>query len=538
MKAHLLWCDRDVDFTITAERGRFTVEGPELGVHDQALLEDLELDTVLAAMAAGDPVLFDIARRVIVGGLEDPAAILYRQEVLADCLRNESTVRRMLAVTAEAVAAEGRLSLWHRLPASVLRRSVEALELLVGMLRRLRGIAEEHGGGFSSEGFKGLFASLRHELSEEYFAEVDEHLERLRFSDGVTFSARLGPGLKRTSVVLRSAAPASIGLKERLHLEAQSEYHWNLPPRDEAGSRAISEMNDQAIALVASAASRSVVHITSFLVMAWIELGFYAACLNLAAALRETGQSCTFPEPADQGDFRLRFRGLRDTSLALRGSARVVGNDAEGDGKRLVMVTGANSGGKSTFLRSVGLAQVMMQAGMFVTADSYTASPARRMFTHFIRGEDPTLASGKLDEEMARMSSIADGLCPGALVLFNESFAATNEREGSAIAGGIIRALVHSGIRVVFVTHRFTLAEELSRDPPATALFLRAERRPDGTRTFKLVEGPPLRSGFGTDIYARIGGWDGSTTTAAGVQQGSATRSAGDPSGQVAKDGP
>ena len=57
-------------------------------------------------------------------------------------------------------------------------------------------------------------------------------------------------------------------------------------------------------------------------------------------------------------------------------------------GKSLVIITGANSGGKSTFLRSVGLAQLMMQCGMFVTARILRASVCQQIFTHFIREED------------------------------------------------------------------------------------------------------------------------------------------------------
>ena len=53
----------------------------------------------------------------------------------------------------------------------------------------------------------------------------------------------------------------------------------------------------------------------------------------------------------------------------------------DADGKSLVIITGANSGGKSTFLRSAGLAQLMMQCGMFVAAGSFRASVCKRVFT-------------------------------------------------------------------------------------------------------------------------------------------------------------
>ena len=101
----------------------------------------------------------------------------------------------------------------------------------------------------------------------------------------------------------------------------------------------------------------------------------------------------------------------------------VVGNDEQSDGKSLVIITGANSGGKSTFLRSVGVAQLMTQCGLFVTAGSYRANVTRGIFTHFIREEDAGMTSGRLDEELRRMSAIAGQIGPSCLMLFNESFA-------------------------------------------------------------------------------------------------------------------
>ena len=102
-----------------------------------------------------------------------------------------------------------------------------------------------------------------------------------------------------------------------------------------------------------------------------------------------------------------------------------------------------------------------MQAGMFVPAESFRASVCNGVFTHFKREEDATMTHGKLDEELGRMSGIADAITPGSLVLCNESFAATNEREGSEIASQVIGALVDSDVTVVFVTHLFELADTL-----------------------------------------------------------------------------
>jgi DNA mismatch repair ATPase MutS len=181
--------------------------------------------------------------------------------------------------------------------------------------------------------------------------------------------------------------------------------------------------------------------------------------------------------------------GLYDVSARLHLRDRVVGNTVDADGKSLVLITGANQGGKSTFLRSVGLAQLMMQAGMFVAADRLPRTSA--LFTHYKREEDATMELGKLDEELARMSAAADAIRPD---------------EGSEIARQVVSVLIESRVKVFFVTHLFDFADSVHRQARGDVRFLRAERESDGRRTFRLVEGEPLPTSFGEDSYRRICG--------------------------------
>jgi DNA mismatch repair ATPase MutS len=183
---------------------------------------------------------------------------------------------------------------------------------------------------------------------------------------------------------------------------------------------------------------------------------------------------------------------------------QVVGNDVNVDGIDLVMITGANQGGKSTFLRSIGLAQLMMECGMFVPAESFRANLCNGLFTHYKREEDTTMTSGKFDEELGRMSVIIDNIQPNSLVLFNESFAATNEREDSEIARQIVNALLEKRIKVFYVTHLYELAHGFHSRQMENAIFLRAERRSNGGRTYKLMEAEPLQTSFGVDAYNKI----------------------------------
>ena len=110
--------------------------------------------------------------------------------------------------------------------------------------------------------------------------------------------------------------------------------------------------------------------------------------------------------------------------------------------------------------------------------------------------------SGKLDEELVRMSGIADHLSPDSVVLFNESFSSTNEREGSEICAQITRALIENGVEVFSVTHLYTYADSFKGCDAVE--YLRAQRLDGGERSFKIIPGEPLDTAFGQDLYDRI----------------------------------
>ncbi|HUN86839.1 MAG TPA: hypothetical protein VMU48_20835 [Terracidiphilus sp.] len=494
MKARLMYRENDFDLDQPA---------PPLAHH---VIQDLELTTLFSAMAAGDTSLADIARKAIMASTADVDTILYRQAILQDCLAQEGVVRSMYELAVETLTAERKnyFSLSMRSPGWVLHRSVEVMEMLAGKLRRLRAIADQHAGSFSSEGFRTMFLMLQRELDDQYFALIRQHLKQLKFAQGTLISARLGEGNKGTEYVLRQPNQPQGNWFQRMFASGSPDFTFRLHPRDEAGARALSELQDRGINLVANALAQSVEHIVAFFNMLRIELAFYVGCLNLRVALARRGAPFCLPVPCPADERQHQALGIYDVCLALTMDGQVVGNDIHGDGKNLVIITGANRGGKSTFLRGIGLAQMMMQCGMFVPANAFRANVAERILTHYKREEDATMESGKFDEELRRMDAIADHLIPNALVFFNESFAATNEREGSEIASQIVRALTDQGVKVFFVSHQYEFARVFHAQQRPDILFLLAERQADGTRTFRLHEGAPLPTSFGQDLYRRI----------------------------------
>ncbi len=483
--------DRDLDLTT------------ELPDHADDIVFDLELEAVLEAMAAGDRLVFGVARRALLLGLEDPEAIGYRQPILADCLERPDVVRGIYRMAVDAVQAERKV--WGSVsssPGSILHRSTQVMEIFVGVLRQLRKVADESGARFTSPGFTRFFAMLEDELDDAYFETVESHLGELKFKKGVFVSARIGKGNTGIGYVLRR--PKQRRLVARIPGRGRSSYSFEVAPRDEAGMQALGELRARGINLVANALAQSVDHVRDFFTLLAHELAFYVGCLNLYERMAGKGEPLCMPAPAAPGCGTLYATGLYDVALSLHLTGRAVGNELRADGKRLVVITGANQGGKSTLMRAIGQAQLMMQSGMFVAAEAFGAEVVGGVFTHYKREEDPGLEHGKLEEELSRMRRVVEAITPGCLLLCNESFASTNEREGSEIGRQVLRAMSDAGVKVVFVTHLYDLAHGLYASGSRTSVFLRAERLDDGHRTYKLYEGEPLSTSFGADTYRSV----------------------------------
>ncbi len=531
MKAFLLHRDRDTEFapalrddvmeaitgprstypgaiekarrTLADERARRTDPSPH-----ETVEQDLGLEVLWRAMAAGDPFIYETARRCMLTGLNDRDAIVFRQRILQDSIANADAVRDLYGLALEALDNERTVGpIWRTAGVgSVVHRSVTVLARQLEVLRRLRGLAARSAGAFRSEGFTRFFRMIEEELGDDYLAEMDAQLNELGFRYGVLQTGGFGRGLKASRyIVCWQHAP---GLRERLGLRRRSGRRFVVHPRDEAGLRALEDIRARGLAEVAGAVAQAADHVRDFFTMLRLELGFYLGGLNLYERLSGAASPCCFPVPLATGRPGLEAEGLYDLALSLHTGGALVGNDVQAPGRPLIVLTGANQGGKSTLLRAIGIAQLMMQSGLVVGARAFTAEVCEGVHTHFKREEDARMEGGKLDEELRRMAAIAQRIAPRALLLCNESFSSTNEREGSEIARGVLRAMLDRGVRVALVTHMYDLAHGLAERTDAATLFLRAERLADGRRTFRLVPGEPLATSYAADSYRRIFGED------------------------------
>lgn len=236
------------------------------------------------------------------------------------------------------------------------------------------------------------------------------------------------------------------------------------------------------------------------------EIEFYLKYISYMNYLKKTGIEFCIPK-ITKNNGNVELNNFFDLALAenlLKKGMPIISNNYYPGKNYINIVTGPNRGGKSTFLKSIGQSQLMMQAGMFIPEEFYKAPVVYGTYTHFNHEEDLTMKRGKFDDELHSMKDITDHMRKNRLILFNESFSSTDAREGSEIAVDIARALVENNIKVFFVSHLYEFASSIKENSNYSSVFLVTERSLNGDRTYKIVAGEPSKTGFGMDVYKKI----------------------------------
>jgi DNA mismatch repair ATPase MutS len=464
-----------------------------------AIAFDVELKKIVDVMSRGDKEIAKACTAAMFTPLQTVEDIKYRQDNVNDALKHADLVRKLYDIVLQVQDKPENSMHWLSSSsniANIFSHGVNLLKVYIETIAAMLKYAEDNKKTFTSDGFSGFVKMFLSEIDGKFVDEAKSHLKDLRDQDDMLIRAKLGPFNRCTGYVLVK--------KEKRGLFSRSKIVDTLTIKDDdiAGGSDLAARQEIALNETVTVLAQVAKHLYSFFTALRYELAFYIGAINLAEKLKEYGAPICIPEMLPITKWDRSWRGLYDVSLVITKSAAVTGNELDTKDKYLYIITGANQGGKSTFLRSFGQAQLMAQSGLFVGAEQYKAPIRNSMYTHFKREEDAFIRSGKLEEEMARMSTIADHITPGSLMIFNESFAATNEREGSEIHRQIVQALIENGVEVFAVSHQYTFAAAFLEDKKTQ--FLRAGRLEDGARTFKITPGVPLETAYGEDIYQEL----------------------------------
>lgn len=467
--------------------------------------------------------IMDMMKRVMLTPLTTPEEVHYRQQMVREAISNydrmDEFYRRIKAAVddiAKYTTAKKKQSYGSGTDQG--RRNVaniEYLEHMVYHIGRVRDALEDWCPRLVTPEMKKFSETFLEEYSAEFMTCMEKVVRDLRSSltgGIIDVTASLGPGLFMSSMTLtdiwesnkikltflKNAADRfgkfckQLFTVEELVFEGENQNLW----------KDISDIKNAALGGTMRPFESFLEEQEVFFQKLHSQAAFLMGAANLYRRMKRMNVDFCFPEIVDRK--HIRFEGLVELSLAINTLRCPVDNSLQADDKRLLVVTGANQGGKSTYLRSIGIAQIMMQCGMFVPAKRFASGLYSRVFTHFTRREDSAMNSGRLDEELGRMERIIDNLTKDSVLFLNESFATTTEKEGSIIAEDITTALYERGVRVMMVTHLMAFAQSCYAKKLEHAVFLSAERKADGERTFRMVEQEPELTSYGLDLYDAV----------------------------------
>ena len=186
---------------------------------------------------------------------------------------------------------------------------------------------------------------------------------------------------------------------------------------------------------------------------------------------------------------------------------RFIANDCQlKDERRLLLITGPNMGGKSTFMRQVALITLLAYIGSYVPATSATIGPIDRIFTRI--GATDDLAGGRSTfmVEMTESAAILNGATEHSLVLMDEVGRGTSTFDGLALAWAIARHLIDASRSfTLFATHYFELTQLPDTHPTAANVHLSAVEHKDSIVFLHAVQAGPASQSYGLQVAQLAG---------------------------------
>lgn len=216
------------------------------------------------------------------------------------------------------------------------------------------------------------------------------------------------------------------------------------------------------------------------------ELQFHLAGLWFAARLRAAGVPVCWPEVSET-DRSIDLVASCDPALALEQPDQLVLNDAQARGdERILVVTGPNQGGKTTFARMLGSVIFLASLGFPVPGQRARLPLPDHVLTHFARAEDLADLRGALDDDLVRLRDILAAATPRSLVILNEVFTSTTVSDAAQLSRRTLDLLRETGCTGVWVTFLTELAEL----PGVVSLVSQVAEDDPTVRTFRVVRQP------------------------------------------------
>jgi DNA mismatch repair protein MutS len=475
-------------------------ERPEAGSggepEEPNFFADLNLDQVLVSMTAGRGQ-YELAP-LFCTPLHDVDAVLYRHEVLRDL--EEREVLEPVGRFAEAMRRmRQHLEQAQKLHYQLQKQGwfLDAAGIYCQVVRSLA--AELAAGEVTSRGFHGFRDYLARYADSERFTSLaaetqalKERLARIRYAvrihgPRVTLSRYdgepdYGAEVEETFAKFSQGAVKSylVGLPEHAemdHVEAQIVALVARLYPDEFGT-------------LADYCTRHRGYLDPVIGRFDREVQFYLAYLELTGRCRAVGLPFCYPE-VSSGSKEIAAEGTFDIALANKlapDGGTVVTNDFCLTGpERVLVVSGPNNGGKTTFARTFGQLHYLASLGLPVPGRSARLFLSDRIYTHFEKEEDIETLRSKFEDELVRVHEILLQATGDSVIVMNESFNSTTLDDALFVGTEVMRRILDLGCLGVYVTFVDEIAS-LSEATVSMVSQIVAENPAE--RTFKVLRRP------------------------------------------------
>lgn len=472
------------------------VPRPHLQEEPPPFFTDLLLDQIVEAITAGREE-YDL-KPIFYTPLASAEAIVFRQEVMRDL--EDPVLSARVAAFASAMRAV-RQCLSYAGKAHCDRQKerwfLDAVDLYCEAVRQLtRGLCDAP---LRSQGLVAFRDHLLTYTSLPAFQELAEKARRLQLElSAIRYTVLIrGP---RVEVRPYEGEPdyseEVIRTFDRFRQAKAREYQFTFPDALEMNYvearilDGVAELHPNVFSQLSAFCASHGAFLDPAIVAFDREVQFYLAYLDAMAPLRRAGLCFCYPHVSETNK-EVRADGCFDLALAMKlvreGSIPVCNDFYMKDPERILVITGPNQGGKTTFARAFGQLHYLASLGLPIpAAQAYLFLPDQ-IFTHFEREEQVADLRGKLEDDLVRIHEILRLATPRSIVIINEIFSSTTLQDALLLSQRIASALMDLDALVVWVT----FLDELTRLGEKTVSMV-ATVSPSNPeqRTFRIVRRP------------------------------------------------
>ncbi|MEZ2306386.1 DNA mismatch repair protein MutS [Paraburkholderia sp. RCC_158] len=228
--------------------------------------------------------------------------------------------------------------------------------------------------------------------------------------------------------------------------------------------------------------------------------------LDLLAAFAERARALDWVAPSFSLDAGIEIEQGRHPVVEAQVEQFIANDCTLTPERKLLLITGPNMGGKSTFMRQTALIALLAYVGSYVPARRAAFGPIDRIFTRIGAADDLAGGRSTFMVEMTEAAAILNDATPQSLVLMDEIGRGTSTFDGLALAWAIARHLLaHNGCHTLFATHYFELTQLPAEFPQAANVHLSAVEHGHGIVFLHAVNEGPANQSYGLQVAQLAG---------------------------------